>query len=362
MSYDLAVYSVKSPVSVARAAKLYAAGLAADGDDALAARPGVAAFHRALVAKFPELDDDADESPFAATIDRARRVLVVPISFSRADEVLEVMERLAHEHRVQGYDPQKRRVFGLGSAAPAPPDAKTAKDVKLSPKDGQAAFVAAITPGLAERGFRPAPKDKLAFVRETRGVVHGVRLNLGMREVRTDVVLGSAAALALANEARPKEVPSRVRPLPTALLSSLHYAGWLPGRPFREDDDRDDRFEHEVCHTWCVAKSTRRFLVTFDEYVAPLFAATATPEALLAFFERAKPFEKPRANWSNGLAESMWNPGVAIVHRVATRLALGKRESAAKDRTKLAGWIAKKRFGVDASERAWLDAVLKPRG
>lgn len=354
MSYDIAIYSVREPATASQLAALYARGLAADGDAALSARPGVAAFYRALVARFPELDADPDASPFAARIDRSTKVLVAPMSFSRADEVLAFVEPLAHEHRLQGYDPQTRRAFGLGTSLAAP--APSAED-KLSPKEGQAAFVAAIAPRLAERGFLPAPKDKLAFLRTEGGVVHGVRLNLGMREVRSDVVFGSAEGLALAQRVRPKSVPARVRPLPSALLSSLHYAGWIPGRPFREDDDRDDRFEHEVCHGSCVAKSAAQFFTTWGAYLEPFFAVITTSDAVRELLARSQPFEAPRRNWSNGIIESLWNPGVGLIHGAATARALGARGDDAAARKKLAAWIEKKRFAIDPSELVWLDAI-----
>ncbi|WP_328665032.1 hypothetical protein [Streptomyces sp. NBC_00328] len=113
MSFDLAVWFESGRVSVADATRTYER--LCDGDltgAGVVANEAVAAFHRELTDRFPGLsataDDDAraEASPWAAGLDVSAAHVIMPMSWSRADDTAPEMVALAGRYGLVCLDPQ----------------------------------------------------------------------------------------------------------------------------------------------------------------------------------------------------------------------------------------------------------------
>ncbi|MFD5819408.1 hypothetical protein [Streptomyces sp. NPDC127038] len=113
MSFDLAVWFESGRVSVAEATRTYER--LCEGDLAgagVVANEAVAAFHRELAARFPDLSeaegDDVrvEASPWAAGLDVSAAHVIMPISWSRADGTAPEVLALAGRHGLVCLDPQ----------------------------------------------------------------------------------------------------------------------------------------------------------------------------------------------------------------------------------------------------------------
>ncbi|MGW1537091.1 hypothetical protein [Streptomyces aureus] len=113
MSFDLAVWFESGRVSAADATRTYMRlcdeDLAGAG---VVANEGVDAFHRELTGRFPELSSAADDgpevepSPWAAGLDVSAAHVIMPMSWSRADETAPEVVALAGRHGLVCFDPQ----------------------------------------------------------------------------------------------------------------------------------------------------------------------------------------------------------------------------------------------------------------
>lgn len=331
---------------------------AAEAKAALEATPRLEVFHRALTSTFPELADDEDESPFAADIERRPYALVMNVSFSRADEVAAVVERLAKEHDLDVFDPQAKRFVRASD-----PDGarRTAPPQRLKPKEGVVLLAAGLEPRLADLGFTSRSKAKNSWARVLpNGVVHEVCLNLGTREVRPDVAVGHAQALAWLATA----TGTRSETLPRMGLEYLFFGGWIPSTPWKEPGEL--AFNHEICHPDCVAKSVKRFVGEVKTYAVPFFDALDTVEGIADFFDRTKTFSQARPSWTiereavSGAAGRFWRSDRALLLEVAMGAladpkSLGRRLAAASRREK--AWGKKKVFGWRSELAAQLAAL-----
>jgi len=318
MSFDLAVFRPRKALDAAAAGAIYAA-LTSEGASApagLVRAKELVAFYEALTARYPEIDDEPDESPFAVAIERRPDAVVINLSFSRVDEVAHAIEQLAKAHGLDVYDPQERRLICATDPDAVRRPAPAQK--KLSPKEGLARFVAGVGPGLEALGFAPVPRAKHTWRRRSaEGVLHRIGLNLATREVRTDVAVGHERVLpwlAAATGAR--------EPLPAMSLGYLHLRGWIPGEPWRDDAVE---LEYAIDHAGRVEKSAERFVRDVERFAAPFFDALGTTAAIADFFTRTKTFAKPRANWGleretvAGPSERFWREDRALLLEIAMR-------------------------------------------
>ncbi|MET9314947.1 hypothetical protein ABZX12_24305 [Kribbella sp. NPDC003505] len=109
MSYDFAIWEGEASTGERGAAatfdKLFTQYLEAD---LVAPTARIQAYSEALASHFP--DDESEDTPWAAggpSNNCSGPILYVAASFSRADEVGVVAERLAREHGLVFFDPQK---------------------------------------------------------------------------------------------------------------------------------------------------------------------------------------------------------------------------------------------------------------
>ncbi|MGI5179025.1 hypothetical protein ACQEVZ_22090 [Dactylosporangium sp. CA-152071] len=109
MSFDLAVWYQVGPLTGDEAFAIYER--LADGIvGVVEPSPAIAAFLEDLLEVFP--DDDDDSAPWAAGIYSTDACVLLAISWSRAEEVARVVERLAAKNALTVYDPQSHLVKG----------------------------------------------------------------------------------------------------------------------------------------------------------------------------------------------------------------------------------------------------------
>ncbi|MBX3230287.1 MAG: hypothetical protein KIT84_03865 [Labilithrix sp.] len=259
MSFDLVVFRATKAIDDAAA------------PPPLEASERPAAFYAALTEQFPELDDDEDESPFAAAIEHTDRHVVMNVSFSRAGEVAHAVAVLAKKHDLDVYDPQAKTLRRAKDPLPkAPPK-------KPKPKDAVALFTEELAPKLAAHGFAPVGPNR--WGRMSKGGVHQeVGLNLATRAVRVDVGFAHTDALAAVRRAlgEPK------LPVPMMGLEYLHFRGWIPGEPWSEATSTGAAFADET-----------------ERYALPFFDSVATLETAAYFFSATKPPSEARKSSSS---------------------------------------------------------------
>ena len=116
MSCDYAIWSTRERLDAAAAGRLYVA--LCDGETAgVEPSPAIDAFYAELTAMHPELDDvpedvldDVDLCPWSIAFDRSPGHLIVACVWSKADDVGELLLRLAQKHGLAFFDPQNERV------------------------------------------------------------------------------------------------------------------------------------------------------------------------------------------------------------------------------------------------------------
>ncbi|MET7426002.1 hypothetical protein [Dactylosporangium sp. NPDC005555] len=111
MSFDLAVWYQVGPLTGDEAYAIY--DRLTDGIvGVVEPSPAIAAFLEDLLEVFPDDDDDDDSSPWASGIYSTDECVLLAISWSRAEEVARVVERLAAKNALTVYDPQSHLVKG----------------------------------------------------------------------------------------------------------------------------------------------------------------------------------------------------------------------------------------------------------
>ncbi|MEA5367787.1 hypothetical protein VA596_50210 [Amycolatopsis sp., V23-08] len=118
MSFDLAVWHESTTAE--EAPRKYAE-LTTLEPEVLERHPRAVAFHRDLTARYPELADvPADElgsCPWATAMTVAGDGVVMSMSWSCSDAVVEYIQELARRHGLVLYDPQDGTAYPPGAAA-----------------------------------------------------------------------------------------------------------------------------------------------------------------------------------------------------------------------------------------------------
>ena len=362
MSFDLAVFRPARALDDTEATALYVA-LCAGGKDAarheaearLMVAPELDAFYAKLTAIYPELDDDEDESPFSCAMQREPKYVIMNLSFSRADEVAHVVEKLALAHGLDTFDPQSRKLLRAAEPGAAPRPAGTPK---LPLKEGLARFVEGVEPRLGNLGFFPVPRLKHTWGRTSpSGITHRLSLNLGTRDVRPDVSFGHPTAEAWYASAMGKR-----EALPAMGLEYLYFQGFIPGRDWSEEGD----FEYAICHSECVAAAVVDFTRTVVDYAVPFFDALDTLEQVADFYRRPVPYSTARPNWTidrerlSGPAGRYWGSARGLVFSTVMRVLAEPSLTVqifAEARARATLWQEKEAFGFRPELFAKLDAL-----
>lgn len=122
MSFDLAVwFETASSLAPAAAQEKY---LRLCGEDLAGIVPSerVSAFYKALTATYPEIytmpDEEIDACPWTAAMDMSPGHVIMPIAWSRAEEISSAVRTLAREHGLVCFDPQAGVVHAPGAESP----------------------------------------------------------------------------------------------------------------------------------------------------------------------------------------------------------------------------------------------------
>lgn len=114
MSFDLAVWEGERPASDAAAAQTYERLMdALEAGEHEPPTPAITAFVQALLARWPDIDDD-ESSPWSASPligDASGSTFYTGVVWSRADEAGEFIAVTAREHGLVCYDPQSERLL-----------------------------------------------------------------------------------------------------------------------------------------------------------------------------------------------------------------------------------------------------------
>lgn len=112
VSFDLAFWFQESAPALEEAAQVY--DKLTDGETGVVGEdPTVEDFHQAVISVFPDLvEENMNESPWAAPIYATSECVIVAISWSRSREVSSVLLNLASKYGVIAYDPQDQVVYG----------------------------------------------------------------------------------------------------------------------------------------------------------------------------------------------------------------------------------------------------------
>lgn len=117
MSFDLAVWCGERPASDAAAAAVYEDLMdrMEAGEFEMEPSPTIRAYVEALLARWPDIDEDAGEdSPWAVAplMENAfGDAVYFPMVWSRADEASDFAARTAAEHGLVCYDPQRETLL-----------------------------------------------------------------------------------------------------------------------------------------------------------------------------------------------------------------------------------------------------------
>jgi hypothetical protein len=117
MTYDLAVWEGDRPASDAAAGKYYREHLvpqlaACDPADPVPPTPRIKAYVEALLAHWPDIDQDED-SPWSASPLMGAAIgsfVYFPVVYTMADETSSFAAALAQKHDLVCYDPQLERL------------------------------------------------------------------------------------------------------------------------------------------------------------------------------------------------------------------------------------------------------------
>ena len=116
MSYDLAVWEGSRPKSNAEAAKTFDALMKKyqEAESSPAATPAIRAYVEALLAKYPDLDDDnEDECPWADApliANATGPLFYFAMVFSKAESASAFAADLAKKHGLVCFDPQSNEL------------------------------------------------------------------------------------------------------------------------------------------------------------------------------------------------------------------------------------------------------------
>jgi hypothetical protein len=285
MSYDLAVWEGARPKS-AREAKLHFEALASAHDRA-APSPAIARYVKALLARWPDIDED-DESPWsdAPLMNNARGSMIYfGMVYSRAGEASAFAADLAQKHGLVCFDPQTEelRPTAKEKAKPA-----KAPDPSVSARDAARRLIEVVAPAMAPLGFAPVRKGRLFPVELARAVDDDVTVyvawSIEAGIAKAFVGVDSKRALALLDAHVPR-TPSGKRRTMFAGARHLYTAKWMPARaPEAAKKARPSWFEHAVCHESCLAKALSAIPKIVPRWAPPLLATLDSVPKLDAFY------------------------------------------------------------------------------
>lgn len=270
------------------AAAVYAALGEAGKHPALSPSPSVTAFYRALVRRWPELDDDAD-APWAARLDRSRAHVLLPISFSRVADVVTDIRALASEHGLHVFDPQRRQVQAPGARLVITPKPKGRPAPRAT---AEGALGEQLAKALAKSGFTLASTTPFVTAELQRGgavvvlarrsgeVVHelrfvpwaGKRLHLHVRILHD--TLGATIAQAVGSKKPVPLVDTSVENLWRDASGSLR--GPASKRP---------REEYRLGTAKDAARTASAIAKDVQKHLVPRLARLSTVKQLSAFFD-----------------------------------------------------------------------------
>ncbi|WP_020407445.1 hypothetical protein [Hahella ganghwensis] len=115
MSFDLGVFYTESPHTDEEAIERYIAYCEMDDlTPYIEPSEKVGAFLKELTDQYPQIDDwpeaDIDECPWSIAFDVSEGHILMPMVFSRADEMYQVIVSLAEKHGLICVDPQSSRI------------------------------------------------------------------------------------------------------------------------------------------------------------------------------------------------------------------------------------------------------------
>ncbi|MDT7796572.1 MAG: hypothetical protein QOI78_5 [Actinomycetota bacterium] len=118
MSFDLAVW--RESTTAEEAPRKYAELMALESP-VLQRHPRAVTFHRELTARYPELADvpadELDSCPWSTNLTVAGDGVVMSMSWSCSDAVVEYIQELAQRHGLVLYDPQDGTAYPPGAGA-----------------------------------------------------------------------------------------------------------------------------------------------------------------------------------------------------------------------------------------------------
>jgi hypothetical protein len=118
MSFDLGVWYSYHPLTFDQAGTIYGqlchSDLSALTIDSNTSRH-IAAFMDDITRKYPSIEDlpeeELDDCPWSVDFDRSDVHAILPMAWSRVEEVAPFVKNLAYKHGLVCYDPQEDRVY-----------------------------------------------------------------------------------------------------------------------------------------------------------------------------------------------------------------------------------------------------------
>lgn len=117
MSYDLAIWRTEESLSHSKPSDLYQS-LCEGQKTPLQEHSSLDSFYKALISVYPELDsltddeaDDVDLCPWSNEIDKQQGAFIVSCVFSKAEEVQQLVMKLAASYGLSVFDPQEGILF-----------------------------------------------------------------------------------------------------------------------------------------------------------------------------------------------------------------------------------------------------------
>lgn len=158
MSFDLGVFYTKRPHSDEDAGERYAAYC--DGGDLapwIEPSPKVAKFLKDLTGSYPQIDDvkkkAIDDCPWSCAFDVSKGHVLMPMVWSRADEMAPIIVKLAKKHGLVCFNPQQGKIVAAPSGIRVEARETTSQDIQRDKKKPEAPFAALLDEILEPRGF-----------------------------------------------------------------------------------------------------------------------------------------------------------------------------------------------------------------
>ena len=288
MSYDLSVFRAVTAVDVRAATAVHTAlceTRAPDESVVAADARTMDAAYRALVKKYPELDDDnEDESPWSAALTKTPHGLVLSMTHSMAGAVVPVVLAVAKKYGLTVYDPQTGAAYGPNDERPA------AEEPRLPAKAAEKELATRIAETCAQAGFNP-PKKKgknATFVRTVAsGLVQTFTIErANSKEVRLflaidDATLGPTIATAIGDD-------KPVRLVFTEFIGPFREADGTMTKETKAPDGR-----YAICHRSCLETNVKALERDLQSFAWPFFERTSTIAGVEDLYHSGGPSKRP---------------------------------------------------------------------